>query len=158
MLSTMALLLIARQEWSPILRRRAGITWAVATVVLVIGLDRAYPAVQTNSAIAVVQRLGGRVIQNDNGIVVDLTDTTVDDDAFRRVAAKFEHLRPFGELRLANTTVTDRSLRLLPKFKTLKAVDVSGTKVTPGGVIGLRRALSGAEIVGDETPKASGGT
>lgn len=142
MLSTVALLLIVRQNWSLSVRRRAGIAWAVSTIVLVLGLDQAYPGVQTNSAIAAVQRLGGRVIQNENGIVVDLADTTVDDEAFRSLAPRLEHLRPLGELRLANTAVTDRTLRTLPKFKTLKAIDLHGSQVTPGGVVGLKRALS----------------
>jgi len=158
MLSTVALLLIARQNWSQSIRRRAGITWAVGTILLVVGLDQAYPGVQTNAAIAAVQRLGGRVIQNENGIVVDLNDTTVDDEAFRGLASQLEHLRPLGELRLSKTAVTDRTLRMLPKFKTVKAVDLRGTNVTSSGVIGLRRALSGADVLGDDSAKASGGT
>lgn len=142
MFSTLALLLITRQNWSAITRRRAGIAWAAGTIVLVIGLDQAYPGVQTNAAISAVQRLGGRVIQNENGIVVDLKDTTVDDDAFHNLSSRLEHLRPLGELRLTNTTITDRTLRTLPKFKTLKAIDLHGSQVTPGGIVGLKRALS----------------
>lgn len=146
MISTVVLLLLARQEWSSTARRRTGIAWAVGTIVLVVGLDRAYPGIQTNAAMAAIKRAGGQVVQNDTGIVVDLSKSTVDDDTFRRLTTSLEHLRPLGELRLTDTDVTDRTLRLLPKFKSLKAVDLHGTKVTPGGVVGLRRALSATTV------------
>jgi ribose/xylose/arabinose/galactoside ABC-type transport system permease subunit len=147
MAAVLALLVITRADWSPAVRRRWGIAWAVATVVTAIGLDRAYPAVQSQGAISAVQKLGGRVVQNDRGVVIDLSTTSVDDDALRRLLPRLEHLPPIGELRLTGTQVTDRSVDFLVKIKTLKQIDLTGTPCTPGAATRLQRQLPGVTVM-----------
>lgn len=144
--ATAALLLLSRGNWLATTRRRVGVAWATAVIVAVVGLDRAYPAVQTNASIAAVQRAGGKVVQNDAGIVVDLSDAALDDAGVRRLVPRFDHLHPFVELRLTNTKVTDRSIDALVKLKSLQLLDIAGTQITRGGALRLQRVLAGVTI------------
>jgi len=146
MAAVLALLLLARIDCSPAVRRRWGIVWALLTVAAGIGLDRAYPAVQRQRAIAAVQRLGGRVVRNDLGIVIDLTSTRTKDDDLRKLVPRLEHLSPLGELRLAGTDVTDRAVDVLARLRPPRRIDVRGTRWTPAAIARLQRAWPGAKI------------
>jgi len=153
MASVLALLLIARGNLSRTARQRWGIAWAIVTVVTAIGMDRAYPTVQKRSAIAAVQRLGGRVVQNDLGVVIDLSNTSVDDQALRGLMPRLDHLPPVGELRLNGTRVTDRCVDSIAKVETLRRVDLAGTACTKAAVTILERKLPKATIIAPNGPE-----
>lgn len=140
MVAVLSLMLLARSDWSPVVRQRWGMAWAVATIVAGIGLDRAYPAVQRHLALSAVQRLGGRVVQNDAGVVVDLSATAISDDDLRRLIPRLEHLPPIGELRLSDTNLTDRAVDSLTRMKAPQRVDVRGTRWSRAAVSRLQRA------------------
>jgi ribose/xylose/arabinose/galactoside ABC-type transport system permease subunit len=146
MAAVLALLLIARANWSQNVRRRWGIVWAVVTIVTAIGMDRAYPGVQRQFAISAVQRLGGRVVQNDLGVVIDLSSTAVTDDDLRRLAPKLSQLPPIGELRLSGTKVTDRCVDYIQRLKSLKKIDLTDTPCTPAAATRLQRQLPDAAV------------
>jgi len=148
MIAVLALLLIARADWSQTARRRWGLAWAVLTVVAGVSLDQAYPAVQQNAAITAVQRLGGRVVQNDAGVVIDLSSSSVDDDSLKRLIPRLEHLPPIAELRLADTSVTDRSVESIARLKTVQQIDLSNTRCTSASATSLERKLPKAKVTG----------
>lgn len=146
MAAVFALLVLARLELSPNVRKRWGIAWAVMTIVTAIGLDRAYPAVQQQAAISAVQRVGGRVVQNELGVVVDLSSTEITDDELRRLVPKLSHLPSVGELRLTGTKVTDRCVDSIQRLKSLKKIDLTGTQCTPIAATRLQRYLPDATV------------
>lgn len=152
MASVLVLLLLARATLSLPVRRRWGAAWALVTIAGGIGLDQAYPGYQKSAAISAVQRLGGRVVQNDNGVVADLTDAAaVDDAALRRLAPRLDHLQPLGELRLSGTRITDRSLDALARLKTVKRLDLTRTGCTRAAALRLQRRFPDADVRAPES-------
>jgi ribose/xylose/arabinose/galactoside ABC-type transport system permease subunit len=150
MAAVLALFCLLRQSWPAATQKRLGLAWAVLTVAAGIGVDRYYPIAQTNAAVSAVKKLGGNVVSNDAGIVVDLNDQPIDDAAFRRLEPKLAALDPLVELRLKGTKLTDRSVDGLGKLKkSLKTIDLRGTGVTPGGVLRLQRAMPEVRIAVD---------
>ncbi|MDZ4689597.1 MAG: ABC transporter permease [Planctomycetaceae bacterium] len=148
MVAVFALLCLLRQPWSPATQKRLGLVWAALTIATGIGVDRYYPIAQTNAAVSAVKQLGGKVVSNDAGIVVDLNDTAVDDAAFRRLEPRLAALHPLVELRLRATKLTDKSVDGIGKLKkSLKTIDIRGSGFTPGGAMRLRRAAPDALVV-----------
>uniref|UniRef100_A0A7C2PG09 ABC transporter permease n=1 Tax=Schlesneria paludicola TaxID=360056 RepID=A0A7C2PG09_9PLAN len=147
MIAVFVLLALLRPAWSAAARKRVGILWAVATIATGIGVDRYYPIAQTKAALAAVQQAGGKVVRNDVGIVVDLSDTPLDDAALRKLEPRLGALDPLVELRLRGTKLTDRSVDVIGRLpKSLTTIDVRGTGMTTGGVLRLRRALPNARV------------
>jgi hypothetical protein len=150
MIAVLSLFCLLRQPWPTATQKRLGLVWAVLTVAAGIGIDRYYPIAQTNAAKSAVERLGGKVVRNDAGLVVDLNDQPVDDAAFRRLESRLLALDPLVELRLRGTKLTDKSVDALGKQKkSLKTIDLRGTEVTTGGVMRLRRTQPDAQIAID---------
>lgn len=152
MLAVLALLLISRLVSSPTTYRRAAVGWLVVTLVLGIGLDRAYPWIQTSRALAAVTSAGGKLVRNDQGVVVDLQGTAVDDQAARRILARIEPLADVVELRLNGTQITDQTLEGLARWTRLKNLDLRDTGVTTANVQRLQRRLSQTKIEHATTP------
>ena len=146
MAAVLSLLFLARANWSQKVRRRWGVAWVVVTIVTAIAMDRAYPTVQRQFAISAVQSLGGRVVQNDLGVVIDLSSTTVTDDDLRRLVPKLSQLPPIGELRLSGSKVTDRCVDHIQRLKSLKKIDLTGTSCTSAGATRLQRTLPDATV------------
>jgi ribose/xylose/arabinose/galactoside ABC-type transport system permease subunit len=150
MISVLVLFCGLRQQWTLTVQRRFGVVWAIATIAAIIGADQYYPIAQTDAAVAAVQQLGGKVVRNDVGIVVDLNDSAVDDAALRRLESKLAALDPLVELRLRGTKVTDRSIDSIGRLKkSLKTIDLRSTGVTSGGMMRLRRTLPDAKVTTD---------
>jgi hypothetical protein len=153
MAAVLALLVIARADLTPLVRRRWGAAWAIVTVAAAIGLDRAYPGVQQQLAISAVQRLGGRVVQNDLGVVVDLSSTQAGDDDLRRLVPRLMRLPAVRELRLSETRVTDRCVDSVLQLGTLQRIDLTRTPCTPAAAARLQRQIPGATVLhGDAEP------
>ncbi len=147
--ATLLLLLLLRTDWSSVTKRRFGAAWAVLVIVTAIGCDVAYPRVQRRSLVATVHKLGGSVTEGDRGIIVDLSGTHCDDAAFKRIVPGLKFFATLNELRLRDTTVTDAGLDALRKtFESsspLKRLDVTGSKITPGGLTRLKRTFGTLE-------------
>ena len=109
-------------------------------------MDRAYPGVQRQLAISAVQSLGGRVVLNDLGVVIDLSSTSIGDDELRRLIPKLDHLPSIGELRLTGTKVTDRCVDHIQRLTSLKKIDLTGTSCTSAGATRLQRTLPDATV------------
>lgn len=146
MTAVLTLLLLCRQMWSTAMWRKVGIAWGVGTLLLGVGLDQAYPALRTRSALVAVQQVGGTVTRNDAGIIVDLNQVPLTDDEWLRLAPKLAGLSPLVELRLSETQLTDRALEPLSQWTTLTRLDIRGTQITATGLQRLQRRLPKLQI------------
>lgn len=146
-LATCLLLLIVRWDGSPTAKRRLGAAWVVVTLVSIIGCDRAYPGWQRRVAVSSAMSLGGKVFENERGIVFDLTGSRCNDAALRRLAPRLKYFANLHELRLPQTAVTDDGLKTLEKLTQLRQLDATGSKITPGGLTRLKRTLDRLETV-----------
>lgn len=152
MLAVGSLLFLCRADLPPALWRRSGVAWGIAVLVLGISLDQAYPVVQTRQALATVGQIGGKVVQNDLGIVVDFGGVTALDDAeWQRIMPTLAPLQPIAELRLQGTAIGDRTLDALVKWPSLTRVDVTGTRVSAEGLQRLTRYHSKLEVISGQS-------
>ncbi len=90
-----------------------------------------------------IQRLGGHIIRNEVGggpaiRYISLKGKDIKDEDI----VKLRHL-PVMELDLSETPITDEGLMELRRNKSLRIVDVSGTKVTAEGIKKLQLKLEG---------------
>ena len=150
--STLFLLLILRSGATLQKQRSWGIAWAVATIVMAIGLDMNYPQFQRGAAVAIARNAGGSVTQNDDGgIVVDLAGSRCTDAELKRLLQRVKYFSNVTEIRLNNTGITDSGLDAIGKafqeVKSLKRLVTTGSKVTNVGVTKLKRTLSGLVLV-----------
>lgn len=147
--ATMSLLLILRTGWDRATKKKVGMLWAVGLVVVAIGCDQAYPGVQRRSAMNAVQAVGGRVVENDDGIVVDLNGTTCDDATFKRMLPRLKHFAKLNEFRLRDTSISDAGLEAIRKTWDsdcpVTRLDATGSKITPEGISRLKRTLKNLE-------------
>ena len=149
--ATLLLLLILRSEAAQLTKRNWGITWAVATIATAIGADMNYPQFQRGAAVAIARKAGGAVTQNDDGgIVVDLGSRCTD-ASLKRLLQRVRYFPNVTELRLNNTVITDSGLDAIGKAfqeaKSLKRLDVTGSKVSEIGIVKLKRTLTGLEVL-----------
>jgi ribose/xylose/arabinose/galactoside ABC-type transport system permease subunit len=144
-LATFAILMIVRLDWTANAKRRLGIVWVVGTIATFIGCDLAYPGWQRRAAVSTVRHLGGTVTENDSGIVVNLDSSSCNDAALRRLVPRLVFFANLHEIRLQQTGVTDDGLKTLEKLRSLKRVNVTGSKVTSGALTRLKRTLSDLE-------------
>ncbi|MDX1969282.1 MAG: ABC transporter permease [Planctomycetaceae bacterium] len=149
MTAVLALLALCRSPLNPTAWRRWGIGWAVATIASGIGLDQAYPAVQTNAALRAVAQHGGKVVRNDAGIVIDLTASALTDREWQILIPKLAALQPIAELRFRETHITDRALESVYKWQGLRQVDVRSTQVTFPGIQRLKRQIPKVTVIAD---------
>ena len=150
--STLFLWLILRSGATLQKQRSWGIAWAVATIVMAIGLDMNYPQFQRGAAVAIARNAGGSVTQNDDGgIVVDLAGSRCTDAELKRLLQRVKYFSNVTEIRLNNTGITDSGLDAIGKafqeVKSLKRLVTTGSKVTNVGVTKLKRTLSGLVLV-----------
>jgi ribose/xylose/arabinose/galactoside ABC-type transport system permease subunit len=143
--STCLLLLLVRTNLPVATKRRLGLGWAVATVVLFIAADQAFPGWQRSSAVSNTVALGGRVFENEQGIVVDLNDSRCGDADLRKLASRLRFFGNLHEIRIQRTAVTDDGLKPLEKLAQLRRLDITGSKITTGGATRLKRFLSNLE-------------
>ena len=146
-LSTCLLLLIVRWDGSQIAKRRLGAAWVIVTIASIIGCDLAYPGWQRRAAVSTATSLGGKVFENEQGIVFDLTGSRCNDASMRHLAPRLKYFAHLHELRLQQTAVTDDGLKSLEKLTHLKRLDTTGSKITPGALTRLKRTLSTLETV-----------
>jgi internalin A len=74
-----------------------------------------------------------------------LADTNITDAGIAEIA-KFKNLAALEQLNLSNAGITDAAIVHLLALKNLKVLNLAGTKVTPAGILKLRRALPGLRI------------
>jgi ribose/xylose/arabinose/galactoside ABC-type transport system permease subunit len=149
--ATLVLLLIVRSNGTPRSQWIPGTVWAIATIVVVMGLDVAYPRVQRTLAVASVRGIGGSVSQNENGeILINLAIAHVDDTVIRSLLPRIKFFPQIAELRLRDSAVTDAGLDAIAKafqgMTSLRQLDVSGAKVSEGGLIKLKRILGSVDV------------
>lgn len=149
MSATLALLVLCRLQLTPTAWRRWGIGWAVVTIASGIGLDQAYPAVQTNAALYAVAQYGGKVVQNDAGIVIDMTGSDLTDREWQLLIPKLAALQPIAELRFRDANITDRTLESVFKWQGLQQVDVRSTQVTFFAIQRLKRQMPKVTVIAD---------
>jgi len=147
--ATLSLLLLLRTNWDRATKKKFGALWATVLVVAAIGCDQAYPGVQRRSAMSAVQAAGGRIVENDEGIVVDLNGTTCDDAKFKRMLPRLKHFAKLHELRLRDTNISDAGLEAIRKNWDgdcpVTRLDATGSKITPEGLVRLKRTLKDLE-------------
>jgi ribose/xylose/arabinose/galactoside ABC-type transport system permease subunit len=146
MLSVATLLCLSRWMKTDHNWRRAGIAWAIATIVGGIGLDVAYPNYQLRRAMSTVSGLGGKVVSNEAGLVVDLQQSPLTDDDWRGLASNLALLPNLAEVRLNNTAITDRTVDTLARWDKLKSLDLRHTATTPTAIQRLQRKLPQTKI------------
>jgi ribose/xylose/arabinose/galactoside ABC-type transport system permease subunit len=148
--ATLSLLLIMRTGWSTTTKRRAGAVWAGLVIVVAIGCHVSYAGIQRRSAQATVQSLGGRIVESDTGIVVDLAGTTCDDATIKRLVPRLKFFPNLSEFRLRDTNLTDAGLDAIRKnweaSGKLKRLDTTGSKITPAAVARLKRSQPDLEV------------
>lgn len=144
--AALALMLILRSDLPGGRRRLLLIVWAVATVSVTIGFDRAYPGWQRSSAVSLVQQLGGKVSQNDDGLIVDLSGTRTTSSDVLRLLPRLKFFPAVAELRLAGTAVDDSLGSQRRTFPAVKIVDVTDSRMTATGRSQLKRAIPGATV------------
>ena len=84
-----------------------------------------------------VKRLGGSYEMDGEALVVDLSDTNVDDETLFIPPVR----HPIKRLDLARTAVTDKAIMQLGRLKDLEWLDLSETEVTPDGAEQLQQVL-----------------
>ena len=146
-LSTCLLLLIVRWDGSQATKRKLGVAWAVIALIALIGGDLAYPGWQRRAAVSTATSLGGKVFENEQGIVFDLAGSRCNDASLRHLAPRLKYFAKLHELRLPQTAVTDDGLKSLEKLTHLKRLDTTGSKITPGALTRLKRTLNSLETV-----------
>lgn len=148
--ATLSLLLIVRSSLSTATKRRIGAGWAALVIITTIGCHVSYPGVQRRSAQAAVQALGGRIVEGDNGIIVDLNGTTCDDRALKRLVPQLKFFPNLSEFRLRETNLTDTGLEAIRKgweeSGQLKRLETTGSKITPAAVARLKRSQPDLEV------------
>ncbi len=148
--ATLSLLLIVRTSWPRPTKQWFGAAWAVIVIVTAIGCHVSYPGVQRKSAQSAVQALGGRIVEGDTGIVVDLGKTTCDDAALKRLVPRLKFFPNLSEFRLSETNVTDAGLDAIRKgweeSGQLKRLDTTGSKITPAAVNRLKRSQPDLQV------------
>lgn len=150
--STLLLLLLIKSSWSHVTKQRFGVVWAILVIAVAIGCDVAYPRVQRRSVMTAIHRMGGSVTQTDDGqIIVDLSGSQCDDQAFKRIMPSLKYFATLSEIRLRETNVTDAGLDSIRKSfdsnSSLKRLDATGSKISPAGLMRIKRSLSGLETV-----------
>jgi len=149
--ATLALLLLMRSRFSSTTRRRLGAAWVVTVLVTAIGCDQAYPRIQRRTAMNTVIKLGGQIFADERGIVVDLSETPCDDATFKSLAPRLKSFPNLVELRLRGTAVTDVGLDTLrkdwPSNSPLRRLDATGSPITSGALIRIRRAFPNLETL-----------
>ena len=149
--ATFCLLTILRWNGKPRIKQAAGLVWAIAAIVGVIGLDRIYPAAQRSAAVGIAQRLGGTVTQDEDGAInMDLTGSPCRDADLRRLLPRLKYFTKVGQFSLNNTEVTDAGLDAIGKTfqetQSLTRIDVTGSKVTKSGIAKLKRMLTNLDV------------
>ena len=149
--ATFCLLTILRWNGKPRIKQAAGLVWAIAAFVGVIGLDRIYPAAQRSAAVGIAQRLGGTVTQDEDGAInMDLTGSPCRDADLRRLLPRLKYFTKVGQFSLNNTEVTDAGLDAIGKTfqetQSLTRIDVTGSKVTTSGIAKLKRMLTNLDV------------
>jgi WD40 repeat protein len=99
----------------------------------------AKPKTEQEAAIAEIERLGGRLVIDENSperpvISLDAAGTEFDDAALQRLKG-FTRLR---ELTLSDSMVTDAGLEHLKGLTQLRRLDISGLRVTDAGLEHLK--------------------
>ena len=86
----------------------------------------------SSEPLAVLEELGGKTVQNEQGIIVqlDLDNTQCNDDALSHLAS-LPHLQ---ELWLDGTEITDAGLTRLSHLKELKLLTLNETPITDAGL------------------------
>lgn len=153
-LATGSLLLLVRWELPADRRRTMGIVWGVVTVIAVIAADRTFPGCQRWLAMNTVQRLGGEIVQEDDGITVTLAGKQLSDTEAIRLFARLRHFAEIRKLDLSDTPLTDQALVNFPELPTLTMVNLSGTKITGTGLNQIGRSAKQAKVT---PPKAKSG-
>lgn len=147
-LAALGLMLILRSNLAGGPRRTLLIVWAVATVVVSIGLDRAYPGWQRSAAVSQIRQLGGQVRQNDDGLIVDLSGTQATSSDVLRLFPRLKYFPAVAELRLSGTQVDDSLVgQRGGSFPAVKRIDVTGSQMSDGGRMKLKRAAPGAAVI-----------
>ncbi|MFN0199473.1 MAG: ABC transporter permease [Planctomycetaceae bacterium] len=133
------LLLIARSSLS-MRRRRIGIA-LIMIGVFVSGwlINSQLPRYRAGAAVKLVQDLGGSLTAEPSGYVVDLAGKNVGDAELTKLIPLLKFLPSTIDLRLNQTAVTDRSIRLLVDLPNLKRLNVVETRVTRRGLSVLSR-------------------
>jgi len=149
--SALAILLIIRSTWSNNTKQRAGMVWAVATIVISTGLDTSYPRLQRSAAVSQVTKLGGSVTQNDDGaMIIDLAGTACNDTALKQLLPRLKFFSTVADLRLSKTQITDIGLDAIGKqfgpTKSLQRLDTTDADVTSHGLSKLKLILDNVEI------------
>ena len=148
--ATLSLLLIVRANWSGTAKRRAGAIWAGLVILMAIGCNQAYPGVQRRSAQAAVQSLGGRIVEGDTGIAVDLTGTNTDDADIKRLVPRLKFFANLSEFRLSRSKVTDTGLEVIRKAwestGQLKRLETTGADISPSAINRLKRSQPDLQI------------
>ena len=149
--ATLSLLLIIRSDWVAGTKRFAGIVWAVATLIAMIGLDVNYAKIQRGFAVSGVSALHGSVSQNDDGgIVIDLGGSRCSDADLKRLLPRLKYFSNVSELRLNDTAVTDSGLDAIGKTfqeaKSLRKITTGKSEITRQGITKLQRTLSEVEF------------
>ncbi len=149
--ATLSLLLIIRAGWSTTNKRLVGAVWAGLLIVTVIGCDVAYPRVQRRAAMSAIVALGGRITEGDQGIIVDLNGTPCSDATFKRIVPKLKYFANISEFLLRDTAITDAGIDVIRKTwdgnGPITKLDVTGTKVTPSGLIRVKRSQANLQTV-----------
>lgn len=148
--AVLTLMLIVRSSKPRPVKQRLGIVWAIVLIVTAIGCDRAYPGVQRRAAVNEVIAAGGRVVEGELGIVVDLNGTACSDSTFKRIVPRLKHFSNLGEFRLRDTNVTDNGLdvmrRTWPTAGPLKRIEVTGSQITARGLDRLKLTQPDLEV------------
>ena len=88
--------------------------------------------------------------QNEQGILVDLSDRSCDDAALKRLLPYLNFFPSVAELQLRGTTVTDAGLDAIGitlHESKLQKLDATDSKTTSTGLMKLKRTLGELEIV-----------
>lgn len=157
----------APEELAPSSPPRPSRPWAIWLLVALVFLGAGYfayalpKARAQRAAVAAVEKLGGHVTyRNPSGAKsglrkmlgrdmfdpvyeVFLKDTRATDEDLRPLAA----LGGLETLDLTNAPVTDASLPELEKFKTLRRIYVTGTRISPDKDQQLEAAIPGLDLI-----------
>ena len=145
-LAAFSLMLLMRQSLPLKAKRIAWIGWGAGLVVLFFVADRTYPAWQQTRAVQQVQRLGGRVSQDDQGLIVDLQGSPITNADLKPLVARLRFFDQIAELHLNDTPITDAGLTALePLQAQLKQLTV-GPPITQSALTRLQRRLSSLDV------------